>query len=167
MKTEPTITLYHATNRYSAERMLVEGMGLDLDDYAQFYQRVQDYFNVPQEYLANVTPSESDECRGGVSFWPTLEQCQQISHYGAMGGEYRGNFVQALVKRAARFMKIPYSEVKHVVETITGGTTGPVAVVVDLPLSYIANPSVLGTSNEHFTLRKVPARHIRELIPLR
>lgn len=167
MKTEPTIALYHVTNRYSAERMLVQGMGLDLDDYAQFYQQVKDYFNVPQEYLANVTPGESDECRGGVSFWPTMEQCRRFSHYGSMGGEYRGCFVQRLVKRAARFMKVPYSEVKHVVDIITGATTEPVAVIVDLPLSYIANPDVLGTTGEHFTLRKVPARYIRELVPLR
>lgn len=167
MINEPTLTLYHVTNRYSAERMLVEGMGLDLDDYAKFYQQVKDYFNVPHEYLAVVVPDESDVYRGSVSFWPTWEQRQGVDHSMVMGGEYRGSFVKALVERAARFMEIPYSEVEHVVDSITGGTTEPVVVVVDLPLSYIANPAALGTTSEHYTRAKVPAERIRQLIPLR
>lgn len=161
------ITLYHTTNLKSAERMRLHGIGLTKADYRLIYEEVKDYFNVPDSELMRVgLPEFSSTYPCSASFWPTIEQAMACRHLGLIGGELKGLYVKALVTRAARFMGKPYRELAEVTERVTGGSTGAVVVVSEVPASLLANPEVVGTRYEHITKNKVPADCIRRVICL-
>lgn len=160
MNNSTPLTLYHVTNRVSAERMLIEGMGLTTDDYAKLYDRVRDYFNVPSEALIDIVPPIDPQLDGGVWFYTSLEAALQNKALALSAGHKKGIYLERLVRACARFTKLPYTQCQAVKETLSGELSEPVVVTVEIDASQLLDPSKYAACSEVVTKNKVSSEAI-------
>jgi hypothetical protein len=161
-----TVRLYHTTNLWSANAMRSTGLGLDMGDYRKLAKEIADIVGVDVTLFSPILQRvESDsEANGGVSFFQSLEAARRIAHYAKFGGEWRELILKAFLKKAARQLKVPYRSLTHLLPKYTGTDSTAVAVVVDIPISLIHNQQHLGSSSEVYTLKKVDAKYIVDVL---
>ena len=171
------VVLFHATNEFSAQKMLQSGMGLDLSDYEKIVAEVSVRYDIADQtrerVLSNWTKGEDlsrGEYRGGVSFWQTFEMAARFAEvYAKSAGEWKGPLIKMLIKAHARAISVSFRS--EVIQTIyaevcrdfTGSSSPAVVVEVLLPLSLVANKNRLGEDCEIYTNSKVPAQYIRQI----
>lgn len=164
MTSQPELTLYHVTNRVSVEAMLKSGIGLDLNDYEQMYLKIKNYLNVPIEATADLFTENTPEYEGAVWFYSTQKEALRNIHLSSEGGVYKHRFIKGLISHSARLLGVPYTQLQDLEETLTGGLSEPVMVMVRLPSSLLVQPSKTGPFREFRTKNKVPAEHICKVI---
>jgi hypothetical protein len=162
------ITLYHATSLGCYQSMIEKGyMGLDRSDYWEIATKIRKSRFIITDTLFetifdSVYDSESDESNGGVSFFPTFEQCANIAQQYNEGGEWLNLFTKRFTKSAHRRTKTKYKEFSSVCLL---GDTKPVVLQVELDKTLIANlDKVENSLYEHYTLEKVPSTCIKKCI---
>jgi len=148
-------TLYHVTNYQSAQAMQIQGLGLDLDDYALLYRKVRDYLNVPNEALAEIELPASPECLSRVWFYSDYREA--VSHAERLGtaGVHKGGYLNALVKACAAFMKVPFEQLESVAQTLSGSLSEPVVLSVHLDPAIVKKPSNHAGSSEVYVDHRV------------
>ncbi len=164
MTSQPYLTLYHTTNRVSAETMLKTGMGLDLNDYEQMYLKLKQYLNVPIDALADLFTNQHPEHEGAVWFYTSQELALKNIQLAAQGGVFRRTFVKGLISRSARHHNVPYTQLQDAEEKLLGSLSEPVIVMANISPSMLVEPSKIGASSEFRTFNKVPSSHIQKII---
>lgn len=152
----------------SANLMKVHDIGLDMNDYRKLAADVASEAGVDAQMFAkHLKAIENDgEANGGVSFFQSFEAAERIKHYAALGGEWRELTVSNFLKSAARKLKVPYAQLKPILQKYIGSSSRAVVVVVDLPIALVANQNALGSSKEIYTKSKVSAKFIVNVIPI-
>jgi hypothetical protein len=171
------IRLFHATNQFSAQKMLQSGMGLNLVDYEKILVEIAARYGISdqtrEKVWAHWTRGEDlkrGEYQGGVSFWPTFEQATRFAEgYAQSAGEWKGPLIKMLIKAHARALGVSfrspaiqalYAEVDR---DFAGGSSPAVVVEVWLPRGLVANKDRLDEGCEIYTDSKVPAQYIKQI----
>ena len=159
-----SITLFHTTNEISAQSMIRNGIGLNLNDYQKYITSICKDLDVSPEKVSPILKlfKDDSEANGGVSFFQDNESCLRIAHYAKFGGEWREQIIERTLKRIARIKSTPYKSIKHIGIKYLGIDSKPVIVKVILPIDMIANPEQIGKRTEIYTKSKVPAEYILE-----
>lgn len=171
------ITLFHATNKLSAKKMIDSGMGLNINDYKNLVQDIANKVGISNKVITRVfsnwTRNENinrGEYQGGVSFYPTFNQARDIAKtYAEMAGEWKGNLIEMLIKSYARDIGRSFNctEIQNIYndvkENFTGALSTPVVVEVLIPEDMIVNKEDIGDDVELYTNDKVSSKYIRHI----
>lgn len=160
------ITLYHTTDLDSAQRMHVEGIGMSSVECQSWYDRVLEYLNVPLEALRqNHEDGQIMDFRKGAGFWPLFTQAYGLDRFscGYNVGTPR-TLVERLVRRAARYAGQPYTQFQDLVKTLAGEPQGRAVVRVKIPTTWVNDPQVFGTHNEHHVPSRIEPCYIDDVI---
>lgn len=164
------ITLYHTTDRDSAQRMHVNGIGMSAVECQTWYDRVLEYLNVPLEaLLQNQELFREDgqimDFRKGAGFWPLFTQAYGLDRItcGYNVGTPR-TLVERLVRRAARYAGQPYTQFQDLVKTLAGELHGRAVVRVKIPVDWVTGREVFGTHNEHHVPIHIDPRYIDDVV---
>lgn len=160
------ITLYHTTNRQTAEDILKHGVGMCADDYEALYERVTDYLNVPVSFMQPKRMTDNSKMlHSGAAWWSCIDRARKARDFH-LGDVSRHSYVEGLVRRAAQYFGRPYSEFREIVENITGANTEPVVVVAKLPYADVATFGIRGGCYDYFTDRKHSSDHVVEVLSI-
>jgi hypothetical protein len=161
------IVLYHATCISAYEKILINGIGLDKDDYKNILNKLSTIFPLENKLLDRFFNNfykhnnHHGELNGGVSFFPKFITCAKISLDFNSGGEFCNLFILHFVRYWCRVTKVKLTnEIKQIALNLIYPNRTPCIIVFDVPDSFIENDHVIGTSSEHYTYCKVPPQYI-------
>jgi hypothetical protein len=134
---------------------------MDANDYCYLYNRIKDFFNVPDEILTAVpVPALA----GSSDFYCTVgEACEHPFDLPTR----RELYVGELLVHIAGFLNQPVTTLQEVSESVLGSLTERVVIAVDVPTNAIIEPGHLGTYVPHRTNQKISPYQVREVIHLK
>jgi hypothetical protein len=162
------INVFHATNVSLARSIQINGLGIDRNFYENCLNQLLMHFplekNKSEDYLERFFNEDASEINGGVSFFPTLQQCQNIKHQFNRGGEYLNLFIKRFLKYQCRVNKIPLTdEIKEIAFGIIMPDTTPCIIELCIPIELIFNKKYIGQGYELYTIQKVDPKYIVRL----